>query len=82
MSKQELVDRKLSYTTKEAVEATGIYRQLLYLYRNEGLLNPIKIGRQFIWVKKDLEHFLNWASGLKLTNHETIAIAKKKKPFM
>ena len=46
MSKQELVDRKLSYTTKEAVEATGIYRQFLYLYRNEGLLNPVHLGKE------------------------------------
>lgn len=74
-------DRRLAYTTKEAVEATGIYRQLLYLYRDEGLLNPAKIGRKFVWIKSDLERFLNWAQGLDLTNHDMIALAKKKKPF-
>lgn len=74
-------DRRLAYTTKEAVEATGMYRQLLYLYKDEGLLNPIRIGHQFVWVKKDLERFLEWAQGLTLSNHDTIAIAKKKKPF-
>ena len=72
---------KLSYTTKEATKATGIYRQLLYLYRDEGLLNPVKIGRTYIWVKADLERFLNWAQGLNLSSHDMIAIAKLKKPL-
>ena len=77
-----LEKEKLSYTTNEAAKATGINRHLLYLYRDEGLLNPAKIGRTYIWAKADLERFLNWAQGLNLSSHDMITIAKKKKPFL
>lgn len=72
---------KLSYTTKEVTEMTGIRRQTIYLLIEEGLLKPIKIGRTYLFEHNDLMHFLEWAKGMTLTSKEMIKIAKLKKPL-
>ena len=75
------MQERLCYTTKEVTELTGINRKLLYLYRDEGLLHPTQMGRNYVWERKDLERFLEWSKGLRLTNHETITISRLKKPL-
>lgn len=70
---------KISYTTKEAVKATGINRALLQLYREHGLLQAVKCGQSYVYPKWTLEEFMkNWV-GYELKNANDIKLAKLKK---
>lgn len=63
---------KISYTTKEATQATGINRYLLQKYREAGILKAVKCGRNYIYLKKDLEDLLVRFSGCNLSNEYEI----------
>lgn len=51
-------DNKLAFNTKQAVEILGINRNILDIYRKKGLIRCIKIGRNYIYPKSELEQFL------------------------
>lgn len=63
---------KISYTTKEAVQATGINRYLLQKYREAGILKAVKCGRNYIYLKKDLESMLERFGGCDLSNDTAV----------
>lgn len=63
---------RISYTTNEAVKATGINRYLLQKYRESGILKAVKCGRNYIYLKKDLEEMLERFKGCDLSNEHEI----------
>ena len=67
-----LAKERISYTTKEAVQATGINRYMLQKLREAGVLNAVKCGRNYIYLKKDLEEMLTKFRGCNLSNEYEI----------
>lgn len=72
---------KITYTTEQVVNLTGINRRKLYLFKDMGLLNPIRIGKGYLWQHSEIENFLDWAKGLDLSNEATIKKSMAIKPF-
>lgn len=67
-----LEKEKISYTTAEAVKATGINRYLLAKYREAGILPAVKCGKNYIYLKADLEAMLKRFAGCDLSNDHEI----------
>lgn len=52
------LERRLAYSVREASEATGLSRDLLYDEMRAGRLAYLKVGRRRIITRQQLEAFL------------------------
>ena len=59
---------RLSYTTKELCEATSTDKHYWYMVEKVGAIRPIKIGKKKMWLKKDIEEYLEWAKWNDVSN--------------
>lgn len=58
---------KLAYNTDEACQVLSMNRHLLDSYRKGGLIKATKVGRCYIYPKKELERFINSTIGKEIT---------------
>lgn len=56
-----------NYKTKEAVEILSINRNLLDSFRKAGLINSIRLGRNFVYPDEELIKFLDKYLGKEIT---------------
>ena len=56
--------QKISYTIREASEATGIGRTKLYEYMQDGAIKPIKAGRRTLFKHADLVRLIDSLPGV------------------
>lgn len=59
---------KLGYTTKELVAVTSVNKDYWRMLQRRGVLKPVRLGRKDIWLKKDIEEFLDWAKHNDVSN--------------
>ena len=59
---------KLGYTTKELVAVTSVNKDYWRMLQRRGVLKPVRLGRKDIWLKKDIEDFLEWAKYNEVSN--------------
>lgn len=71
---------KLCYTTKELVEVTSVNKDYWRMLQRLGILTPIRMGKKDIWLKEDIDNFLNWARHNEVANEFEIkqSLAKSK----
>lgn len=67
-----LAKEKISYTTKEVEQVTGINRYMLQKFREAGILKAVKCGRNYIYLRKDLEGMLERFRGKNISNEYEI----------
>lgn len=58
---------KLAFNTEEACQLLSINRSLLDSYRQGGLIRATKMGRLYIYPKKELERFIDSNIGKEIT---------------
>ena len=63
---------KLAFNTDEACEMLSINRQLLDSYRKGGLIRATKLGRLYVYPKKELERFIDTNIGKEITKDGAI----------
>ncbi len=63
---------KLAFNTEEACEMLSINRQLLDSYRKGGLIRATKMGRLYVYPKKELERFIDTNIGKEITKDGAI----------
>lgn len=63
---------KISYTTKELIAITGVTKDYWHMVARLGLFKPIRMGKKDIWLKKDLENYLEWAKDKDVSNEFAI----------
>lgn len=59
---------KLSYSTKEVVQATGIADDHWQAWKKKGLIVPFRVGKKDFWYADDVEALLDWLNGKDLVN--------------
>lgn len=63
---------KIAYNTKESIEVLGINRSLLDSYRKKGLIKCVKLGRNYLYPKTELESFIQRNLGNEITKEGLI----------
>lgn len=68
---------KLAFTSDELAAALGLSdRRKVDELRKAGLIQAVKIGRGYIYPKKEAERFLNEYLGENLSTHDDLVLAK------
>ena len=63
---------KIAFNTDEACEMLSINRQLLDSFRKNGLIRATKMGRLYVYPKKELERFIDKNIGKEITKDGAI----------
>ena len=58
---------KISFNTKETCQILSINRNLLDSFRKKGLIKYVKMGRQYVYPKTEIENFINRNIGKEIT---------------
>ena len=73
---------KLSYTTKEVVQATGIADDHWQKFKKKGLITPFTVGRKDFWYADDVMALLDWLNGKEIINDKALEFAMVEDPFV
>ena len=63
---------RLSYTSKELEQATGVSIKRWRDFRDLNMINTSVIGKSEIWLVDDVVRILEWAKGKTLSNRQDI----------
>lgn len=63
---------KMAFNSEETSQILGINRNLLDSFRRSGIIVATKVGRYYIYSKKELERFLKDSYGKEITKNGVI----------
>lgn len=71
------INEKLCFNTKEAVHLLGINRNLLDSFRRRGLIRYVKMGRNYLYPKNELERFVSDNLGNEISKEGIILVERQ-----